>query len=84
MLTLNLTFIGPCITDIFAEYNQRDATFLNLFISVRRSPRFRRFFRPSSGAQNSTYSVTYLSDHYCYLLLAWTGWKFHPIQASSR
>jgi len=25
-----------------------------------------RFFRPSSGAQNCTYSVRYLSDRYCY------------------
>ena len=31
----SLTFIGPCIANIFAEYNQQDATFLNLFISVR-------------------------------------------------
>ena len=40
----------PCIvllrrkTTIFAEYNQQDATFHNLFISVRRSTCFRRFF----------------------------------------
>jgi len=27
-------------------------------------------FRPSSEAQNCTYSVRYLSDRYCYLLLA--------------
>ena len=27
--------------------------------------------RPSSGVQNCTYSVWYLSDQYCYLLLAW-------------
>jgi len=40
------TFIGPCIANIFAEHNQQDATFLNLFISVRRSTCFRRFFRP--------------------------------------
>ena len=44
--------------------------FSNLFIFVRRSTCFRRFFRPSSGAQNCTYSVRYLSDCYCYLLLA--------------
>ena len=31
---------------IFAEYNQKDATFHNLFISVRRSTCFRRVFRP--------------------------------------
>ena len=40
----NLTFIGPWIFSIFAEYNQQDATFLNLFISVRRSTCFRRVF----------------------------------------
>jgi len=53
----NLTFICPCIASIFAEYNQQDATFLNLFISVRRSTCFRQVFRTSSGAQNCTYSV---------------------------
>jgi len=42
--------------------------FINLFISVRRSTCFRQFFRPSSGAQNCTYSVRHLSDRYCYLL----------------
>jgi len=45
-----LALIGPCIANIFSHYNQKDATFLNLFISVRRSTRFRQFFRPSSGA----------------------------------
>ena len=34
-LAFNLTFMGPCIANIFSEYNQQDATFLNLFISVR-------------------------------------------------
>jgi len=51
-------------TAIFAANNQQDATFRNSFISVRRSTCFRRFFRPSSGAQNCTYSVRYLSDKY--------------------
>ena len=55
--TICLTFIGPCIANIFAEYNQEDATFHNLFIPVRRSTCFRRVFRPSSGAQNCTYRV---------------------------
>ena len=33
---INLTFIGPCIANIIAEYNQQDATFrIYLFISVR-------------------------------------------------
>jgi len=70
-LSVHLTFIGPCITIIFAEYNQQDATFLNLFIYVRRCTCFRQFFHPSSGAQNCTHSVRYLSGQYCYLLLAW-------------
>jgi len=56
-LLLNLTFIGPCIANIFAEYNQQDATFHNLFNSVKHSTCFRLFFRPPSGAQNCTYSV---------------------------
>ena len=59
-----LTFTGPCIANIFAEYNQQDEKFHNLFISVRRSTCFRRFFRPSSGVQNYTYSVRYWSDKY--------------------
>ena len=52
---------------MFAEYNQQDVTFHNFFISVRRSTCFRRFFRPSSGAQNCTYSVRYWSDSYLLL-----------------
>jgi len=59
----------------FAAYNQQDATFHNLFISVRRCTCFIQFFRPSSGAQNCTYSIRYLSDQCCYLLLAWPGWQ---------
>ena len=55
--TFNLTSIGQCIANILSDYNQQDATFLILFISVRRSACFRRFFRPSSGAQNCTYRV---------------------------
>jgi len=50
MPELNLTFTGPCIANIFAEYNQQDAKFLNLFISLTCSTCFRRVFRPSSGA----------------------------------
>jgi len=65
----------------FADYNQQDATFHNLFISVRRSTCFRRVCRPSSGAQNCTYSVRYLSDQYCYLLSSLVG-MFHLSQAS--
>jgi len=73
IILTDLTFIGPCIPKIFAEYNQKDATFHNFYISLRCCTCFRRFFRPSSGAQNCTYSVRYLSDQYCCLLLACRG-----------
>jgi len=49
-INIRLTFICPCHANIFAAYNQQDATFHNLFISVRRSTCFRRFFRPSPRA----------------------------------
>jgi len=71
---LTLTFIGPCIANIFSEYNQQDATFLNLFISLRTSTCFRRVFRPSSGAQNCTCRVRYFSDWYCYRETAVAQW----------
>ena len=41
--SVNLTLICPCIANIFSEYNQQDATLLNLFISVRSSTCFGRF-----------------------------------------
>jgi len=71
---------------IFAEYNQQDATFLNLFISVRCCTCFRRFFRPSSGAQNCTYSVRYWSDTVCAVLSSWwwTGNSSEICRASFR
>ena len=58
--------------NLFAEYNQQDATFHNLFISVRRSTYFRRVYRTSSGAQNCTSA----SDQYCYLLLASSRYQY--------
>ena len=60
---------------VFAEHNQTDETLLNLFISIRCSTCFGRVFLPSSGTQNCTYSVRYLSDRYCHLLLAFQGWQ---------
>ena len=53
------------------------------FISVRLCTCFRGVFRPSSGAQNCTYSVRHLSDRYYYLLRAWMGWNFQKDWANS-
>jgi len=41
---IHLTFTGPCIANTLAEYNQQDATFHNLFISVRCSTCSRRIY----------------------------------------
>jgi ribosomal protein S27E len=46
-----LIFISLCIFSIFPECNHQDATFFNLFISIKCSACFRRLLRPSSGAQ---------------------------------
>jgi len=70
---LSLTLMISASGTSFSEYNQQDATFLNLFIPVRLTTSFRQFFRPSSGASNCTHGIRHLSDHYCYLLLTWTG-----------
>ena len=52
------------IRNLSSEYNQQDAGFLNVFISIRHSTCFRRFICPSSGAQNCTRSIRYLPDQY--------------------
>jgi len=57
---------------------QMQSQFHNLFISVGRSACFRRSFRLSPGARNCVYSVRYLSDQHCYLLLAWPGQFWAP------
>jgi len=73
-------FSRQVIGNIFVEYNQQDATFHNLFISVRRSTCFRWVFRPSA-ARNCTYSVRYWSDKIpdavCAVLSCW-WWTENP------
>jgi len=72
-------FIPDCkqVYKTFSEYNQQDATFLNLFILVRHSTCFRRFFPPPSGARNCTYSVRHWSDAVCAVLSSW-WWTEKP------
>ena len=50
--------------ELNTEYNQQDATFHNLFISVRHCICFRRFFRPSSGAKTAHTLSPSLQWHY--------------------
>jgi len=72
------------------KYNSKSTThkmqqFLVLFISINYSTCFRRFLRPSSGAQNCTCSVRYCQTSTaasCYR--GWDGTQFHLIHGSSR
>ena len=44
------------------KYNQQDATLYNILYCCQCSTCFRRFLRPSSGAQNCTHSIWYMSS----------------------
>jgi hypothetical protein len=52
------------------KYNQQDATLYNILYYCQCSTCFRRFLRPSSGAQNCTHSIWYMSNLCLLLLLA--------------
>ena len=53
--------------------------FLKLFILVKHSTCFGRSLRPSSGAQDCTYSNRRMSNSCCYLLLAGMRWACSSI-----
>jgi hypothetical protein len=44
------------------KYNQQDAMLYNIIYYCQRSTCFRRFLRPSSGVQNCTHSIWYMSS----------------------
>ena len=79
---INLTFMGPCIVNVF-KHNQQHATLHNGIYYYKCSTCFRRFLRPSSGAQNCIHSIRYLSIFYCFLPLAWVSWDCLLLQTSS-
>ena len=49
--SLDLTFMGPCIIMYSFKYNQQDTRLYNILYYCQCSTCFRRFLRPSSGAQ---------------------------------
>jgi len=57
-----LTFMGPCIVNVFYQVYQQDATLYNILYYCQCSTCFRRYLRPSSGAQNYTHSIQYMSS----------------------
>ena len=58
---INLSFIGPCIANIFEEYNQQDATFLKFIYFYKTLYMFQTFAHTASGICQTN------------LLLAWMG-----------
>jgi len=58
----------------FAEYNQQYTAFHNLFISVRCSTCFRRFFRPSSGWAPDNGRKNRLKHVGCLTEINWETW----------
>jgi hypothetical protein len=69
-----LTFMVPCIVNIFLKYNQQDVTLCSILYCCQCSTCFRRFFRPSPGAH--TVPTASGICRACLLLpLAWVSWK---------
>jgi len=72
LCTQSLTFFevhGSVHRKRIFKYNHQDATLHNLFISVKCSMGFRRFLRPSSGAQNCIYIIGYFVPDAVYTVL---------------
>ena len=73
-VVLFLIFICPCITNIFPNYNQQDATFLDLFISTDT-------LRVSGGSSAhhqehiTVHTASGIVKQYCCLLLSWMRWN---------
>jgi hypothetical protein len=61
-LIYRLTFMGLYIVNVFFKHNQQDATLYNILYYCQCCTCFRRFLRPSSGAQNCTHSIWYMSS----------------------
>jgi len=69
-----LTFICPCFANIIPNYNQQDATFLNLFISTES---LNVSGCPSAHQQEhvTVHTAPGVVNKYCSLLLAWMKWN---------
>jgi hypothetical protein len=54
--------MGPSIVNVFFQVYQQDATLYNILYYCQCSTCFGRFLRSSSGAQNCTHSIWYISS----------------------
>ena len=57
------------------KHNQKDAKLHNGIYYYKCSTCFRRFLRPSSGAQNCIHNIRCLLSFFCFLLLLWVSWN---------
>jgi len=79
--------IDPCIANIFTEYSQQDATFHNLFISLRSTTCFRLLF-PSKIRSSKLYIQSHelfaqIADAVCAVLCYW-WWTENPSEHAER
>jgi hypothetical protein len=74
-----LMFTGPCIVIYSYSKTNQMHLFLKIFILAKHSTCFRQSFRPSSGAQDCTYSNRHTSNNCCYLPLVATRWQCNSI-----
>jgi len=69
-MCVNRTIPQTKIFKLFFQVYQQDAILYNILYYCQHSTCFRRFLRPSSGAQNCTHSILYMSS----LLAAPLAW----------
>ena len=66
----------------FLQYNQQDATLYSILYCFQCSTSFRRFFRPSSGAQ-TVHTASGVCQACLLLLLEWVSWQYQLTHSSS-
>jgi hypothetical protein len=78
-----LTFMGPCIINVFFKYNQQDAMLYNILYYCQCSTCFRQFLRPSSGVQK-LHTASGICEACLLLPLAWVRWLSHASGSSKQ
>jgi hypothetical protein len=81
-ITLNLTFMGPCVLRIFLYISNKMQRY-TVYCTWKLLYMFRVVLPPIiRSAYNCIYSIWYLSHRYCYLPLSWKSWNtwiiFYP------
>ena len=73
-IRISLIFIYPCIVNIIPNYNQQDASFLDLYIST---DALHVSVRSSAHHQEhiTVHTASGIVNQYCCLLLSWMRWN---------